>query len=125
MRPEIQDIQDAGLRISGYVHRTPILSSALLDRELGCELVFKCENLQKVGAFKARGAHNAVLKLGEEQRSRGVALSDPMMHKHPCGAPEVVGRELGRHVEGTAGVHDAQAHPEAALCAARRLSQYH
>ena len=80
MRPEIQDIQDAGLRISGYVHRTPILSSALLDRELGCELVFKCENLQKVGAFKARGAHNAVLKLGEEQRSRGVATHSSGNH---------------------------------------------
>jgi threonine dehydratase len=52
-------IEQAAARIAGYVHRTPVLGSELLDRAAGCEIRFKCENLQKTGAFKARGAHNA------------------------------------------------------------------
>ena len=57
------NLEKALSRISGYVHRTPVMSSGFVDKLLGCSVLFKCENLQKVGAFKARGAINAVLSL--------------------------------------------------------------
>jgi threonine dehydratase len=57
-----------------------LLGSALVNRETGCEISFKCENLQKVGAFKARGAHNAVLRLDDSQRARGVATHSSGNH---------------------------------------------
>ncbi len=59
-------------RIAGIVHRTPVLTSATLDARLGCRVFFKCENLQKVGAFKARGALNAILALDATAAARGV-----------------------------------------------------
>ena len=59
-------------RIGPYVHRTEVLRSRLLDSIAGCEVFFKCENFQKMGAFKIRGASNAILKLNEEERKRGV-----------------------------------------------------
>lgn len=64
---------DAASRIRPYVHRTPVLTSSSLDRIFGCQLFFKCENFQKMGAFKMRGAMNALLLLPEEARQRGVA----------------------------------------------------
>ena len=76
----IDHIRAAALRIAPYVHRTPVLSSRLINAEAGCEIVFKCENLQKVGAFKARGAHNAVLCLSREQLARGVATHSSGNH---------------------------------------------
>jgi threonine dehydratase len=66
------DVEAAAERISGHVHRTPVLTSTTLDRELGASVFFKCENMQKVGAFKARGATNAVFSLTEEECARGV-----------------------------------------------------
>uniref|UniRef100_UPI001954172B pyridoxal-phosphate dependent enzyme n=3 Tax=Pseudomonadota TaxID=1224 RepID=UPI001954172B len=54
------DIEAAAARIAPFVHRTPVLTSHRLNAILGCEVFFKCENLQRIGAFKARGAHNAV-----------------------------------------------------------------
>ena len=59
-------------RIRTYVHRTPVLTSQLLNQKAGCNLFFKCENFQKMGAFKMRGAANAILSLTEEERQRGV-----------------------------------------------------
>lgn len=58
--PEIADVLSAAQRLTGRVHRTPIFSSERIDAECGAEIYFKCEHLQKVGAFKARGAANAV-----------------------------------------------------------------
>lgn len=66
------ELSDCYARISPYVHRTPVLTSALINRIAGAELFFKCENFQRIGAFKMRGAANAVLQLTDEQRSRGV-----------------------------------------------------
>ncbi|MGE0219706.1 pyridoxal-phosphate dependent enzyme [Mycolicibacterium sp.] len=66
------DVTAAAQRIRAHVHRTPVMTSASLDHRLGGEVFFKCENLQKIGAFKARGAFNAVLQLDDEQRKRGV-----------------------------------------------------
>jgi len=76
----IREIEAAALRITPYTHNTPVLGSRLINRVAGCEIYFKCENLQKAGAFKARGAHNAVLQLDEEQRRRGVATHSSGNH---------------------------------------------
>lgn len=70
--PTRDDVRAAARRIAPHVHRTPVATSATVDRELGASIFFKCENLQKVGAFKARGATNAVLSLDEVQAARGV-----------------------------------------------------
>lgn len=70
--PTLQDVIDAGRRIAPHVHRTPVITSRTVDRELSAQVFFKCENLQKVGAFKARGAVNAVLSLSHEAVGRGV-----------------------------------------------------
>ncbi len=68
----LADIRAAAERICGHVHRTPVLTSATLDRELAATVFAKCENLQKVGAFKARGACNAVFALDDAAAKRGV-----------------------------------------------------
>ncbi|MEJ2583238.1 MAG: pyridoxal-phosphate dependent enzyme, partial [Acidobacteriota bacterium] len=71
--PTFEDVLAAADRVGGHVHRTPVMTSRQVDRIVGARLFFKCENLQKVGAFKARGATNAVLLLDEESAARGVA----------------------------------------------------
>ena len=79
-RVSLDHIRAAARRIASYVHRTPVMSSRLINTEAGCDIHFKCENLQKVGAFKARGAHNAVLCLTPEQLARGVATHSSGNH---------------------------------------------
>ncbi len=59
-------------RVKPYVHRTPVLTSELLNNMCGCKVYFKCENFQKMGAFKMRGATNAILNLTKKQREKGV-----------------------------------------------------
>jgi threonine dehydratase len=78
--PELSDIQAAHERIKPYIHRTPVLTSKQLNRLFDCELYFKCENFQKVGAFKFRGATNAVLSLPEEEKMRGVVTHSSGNH---------------------------------------------
>src|SRR5262252_6791690 len=73
-------IEEARARIAPHVHRTPVLTSATLDAESGAQLYFKCENFQKGGAFKARGATNAVLSLPESEVKRGVATHSSGNH---------------------------------------------
>lgn len=75
-----QDVVDAAKRIEAYVHRTPVLTCKSLDRLYGARLFFKCENFQKIGAFKIRGATNAVFSLREEQARRGVATHSSGNH---------------------------------------------
>ncbi|MCX6140890.1 MAG: pyridoxal-phosphate dependent enzyme [Candidatus Kapabacteria bacterium] len=70
--PTIADVRLAADRIRPFIHRTPILTSRTLDEHVGAELFFKCESFQKVGAFKARGACNAVFMLDEATAKRGV-----------------------------------------------------
>ncbi len=76
----LADVCDAAGRIRGIVHRTPILTSETLDRLSGKRLFFKCENLQKIGAFKYRGATNAVRKLTEAEAARGVVTHSSGNH---------------------------------------------
>jgi threonine dehydratase len=74
------DIVAASERIAPYIHRTPVLSSSYIDAATGTTVIFKCENLQKVGAFKARGALNAVLSLEDAETERGVVTHSSGNH---------------------------------------------
>jgi threonine dehydratase len=65
-------IKNVAKTIKPYIHETPILTSTLLNEIVGCDIFFKCENFQKMGAFKMRGAMNAILNLSEEQKTKGV-----------------------------------------------------
>ena len=78
--PTLQDIRQAAERIKPYIHHTPVLTSATLDGLCGATLFFKCENLQKTGAFKIRGATNAVFSLSDEEAGRGVATHSSGNH---------------------------------------------
>jgi threonine dehydratase len=69
----LDDVQVAARRIEGVAHRTPVLTSRALDEATGAAVFVKAENLQRVGAFKFRGAYNAVASLSDEERARGVA----------------------------------------------------
>jgi threonine dehydratase len=78
--PDYNDIVKAHARISPLVHRTPVLTSKSINQITGSNLFFKCENLQKVGAFKFRGASNAVFSLFEEEARKGVATHSSGNH---------------------------------------------
>jgi len=80
MPPTINDILEAAKRIHPYVHRTPVLTSESLNEVVGAQVFLKCENLQKVGAFKFRGACNAVFSLSEETAARGVCTHSSGNH---------------------------------------------
>lgn len=67
-----QDLLDCHKRIQPFIHRTPVLSSRLINAEVGAEVFFKCENFQRGGAYKMRGATNAILQLTDEQKRQGV-----------------------------------------------------
>lgn len=75
-----EEIAAAHRRIAPYVHRTPIVTSSFVDDLVGAKVFFKCENLQKVGAFKARGATNAVLSLDAATAARGVVTHSSGNH---------------------------------------------
>ncbi|MDX2030988.1 MAG: threo-3-hydroxy-L-aspartate ammonia-lyase [Blastocatellia bacterium] len=66
------EILQARERLQGVAHRTPVVTSSQFNEQAGCEVFFKCENLQRVGAFKFRGAYNKIAALSEEERRRGV-----------------------------------------------------
>jgi len=72
MIPSKKRVDDSYHRVLPYVHQTPVFTSRLLNKRSGAQLFFKCENFQKMGAFKMRGAINAILQLSEEEKRRGV-----------------------------------------------------
>ena len=78
--PTFADVQQAHERIKPHIHRTPVLTSSYFDGLTGAELFFKCENFQKAGAFKARGASNAVFGLDENLAGKGVATHSSGNH---------------------------------------------
>jgi threonine dehydratase len=84
-------VKSAKARLKGYAHSTPILTSTTLNRRLRADIHFKCENFQKAGAFKFRGAFNAMSQLSKEQRSRGVVTYSSGNHAQ---AVAMVGRML-------------------------------
>jgi threonine dehydratase len=78
--PDREVIEEAHARIAPYIHRTPILTSSYIDQLSEAELFFKCENFQKIGAFKARGGLNAVLSLSKEQLENGITTHSSGNH---------------------------------------------
>ena len=78
--PDLNDMKTARARIAPYIHRTPVLTSSFLNDLTGAELFFKCENFQKAGAFKVRGASNAVFGLPEDMLANGVATHSSGNH---------------------------------------------
>ena len=78
--PDLAEIRAARDRIRPHVRRTPLLTSAALDAICGARLVFKCESLQEIGAFKARGATNAVLSLSGTEAKHGVVTHSSGNH---------------------------------------------
>ncbi|MFG1616525.1 threo-3-hydroxy-L-aspartate ammonia-lyase [Nonomuraea wenchangensis] len=88
----LDDVHDAAARLKGVAHRTPVLRSRTLDALAGAEVFVKCENLQRVGAFKFRGAYNAISRLTPEQLARGIATYSSGNHAQ---AVALAARELG------------------------------
>jgi threonine dehydratase len=88
----LDDIRDAAAQIKGVAHRTPVVRSRTLDGLVGARVFLKCENLQRIGAFKFRGAYNAVSRLSAEQLQRGIAAYSSGNHAQ---AVALAARELG------------------------------
>ena len=101
MAPTLEDIRMAARRIEPWVHRTPVMTSRLLDDAVGAQVFLKCENLQRTGAFKARGAHNAVFSLTEEEAARGVVGTSSGNHAQ---ALALAARNRG--IDATIVIHD-------------------
>lgn len=80
MTPTLNDIRQAAERIRPYAHRTPVLTNESLNQKVGAQIFLKCENFQKVGAFKFRGACNAVYSLSDEEAARGVCTHSSGNH---------------------------------------------
>ena len=80
MTPTLIDIRAAAQRIKPYAHRTPVMTNESLNQQVGAQVFLKCENLQKVGAFKFRGACNAVYSLTAEEAARGVCTHSSGNH---------------------------------------------
>jgi threonine dehydratase len=92
VRVELADVRSAAERIAGVAHRTPVLTSRTLDDLVGASVFLKAENLQRVGAFKFRGAYNAVSRLSDEQLAKGIATYSSGNHAQ---AVALAARELG------------------------------
>jgi len=78
--PRKEDVEKAYRNVKRFVHRTPVLTSRLIDGIAGCSVFFKCENFQRVGAFKFRGASNAVFSLSQAEAERGVCTHSSGNH---------------------------------------------
>jgi threonine dehydratase len=88
----LAEVREAAGRLAGVAHRTPVVRSRSLDQRTGVQAYLKCENFQRVGAFKFRGAYNAISRLPEAQRARGVASYSSGNHAQ---AVALAARELG------------------------------
>jgi threonine dehydratase len=88
----LDDVRSAADQIKGVAHRTPVVTSRTLDAIVGARVFLKCENLQRVGAFKFRGAYNAVSRLSPEQLAKGIAAYSSGNHAQ---AVALAARELG------------------------------
>lgn len=78
--PSLDDIKEVHERIKPFIHQTPVLSSTSINELAGCEIFFKCENFQKIGAFKARGGMNAVLSLSKAEQEKGITTHSSGNH---------------------------------------------
>ena len=89
------DVAAAAERLAGHAHRTPVMTSRTVDERTGAKVFFKCENLQRIGAFKFRGAYNAMSRLAPDERRRGVLAYSSGNHAQ---AVALAGKELGIRV---------------------------
>src|SRR6266851_3534907 len=89
------DVAAAAERLVGHAHRTPVMTSRTVNERIGAEVFFKCENFQRMGAFKFRGAYNAMSRLSPEERGRGVLAYSSGNHAQ---AVAVAGKMLGIRV---------------------------
>lgn len=78
--PSLDNIKEVHERIKPFIHQTPVLSSTSINELAGCEIFFKCENFQKIGAFKARGGMNAVLSLSKAEQEKGITTHSSGNH---------------------------------------------
>lgn len=78
--PSLDDIKEVHERIKPFIHQTPVLTSTSINQLAGCEIFFKCENFQKIGAFKARGGMNAVLSLSKAEQEKGITTHSSGNH---------------------------------------------
>jgi threo-3-hydroxy-L-aspartate ammonia-lyase len=90
-----EDVASAAERLAGHAHRTPVMTSRTVDARTGARVLFKCENFQRIGAFKFRGAYNAVSRLSPEEKKRGILAYSSGNHAQ---AVALAGRELGVRV---------------------------
>jgi len=90
--PSFADVESAAHQIAGAAHKTPVATSKTVDARTGAEVFLKCENLQRIGAFKFRGAYNAVSRLSDEQLARGIAAYSSGNHAQ---AVALAARERG------------------------------
>ncbi|MET8723101.1 pyridoxal-phosphate dependent enzyme [Streptomyces misionensis] len=88
----LADVRAAAARLEGFAHRTPVLTSRTLNERVGAEVFVKCENLQRIGAFKIRGAYNAIASLTPGELAKGVAAYSSGNHAQ---ATALAARELG------------------------------
>ena len=86
------DVEAAAARLEGVAHRTPVMTSKTADASAGGKLFFKCENLQRGGAFKFRGAYNAIATLSEDQRRHGVIAYSSGNHAQAVAFAGQIGR---------------------------------
>src|SRR5207245_1491008 len=89
------DVADAAQRLAGHAHRTPVMTSRTVDERTGARVFFKCENFQRMGAFKFRGAFNAMSRLASDERERGVLAYSSGNHAQ---AVALAGKLLGVRV---------------------------
>jgi threonine dehydratase len=92
---QYSDVADAAERLAGHAHRTPVMTSRTVNERTGAEVFFKCENFQRMGAFKFRGAYNAMSRLSPEDRRRGVLAYSSGNHAQ---AVALAGKMLGVRV---------------------------
>jgi threo-3-hydroxy-L-aspartate ammonia-lyase len=90
-----EDVASAAERLAGHAHRTPVMTSHTVDARTRASVFFKCENLQRIGAFKFRGAYNAVSRLSPDEKKRGILAYSSGNHAQ---AVALAGRELGVRV---------------------------
>ena len=89
------DVASAAERLAGHAHRTPVMTSRTVDERTGARVFFKCENFQRMGAFKFRGAYNAMSRLAPDERKRGVLAYSSGNHAQ---AVALAGKLLGVRV---------------------------
>ncbi len=87
MNITLQDIQTAHERIAPHIHRTPVLTNKSINAIAGCDIYFKCENFQKIGAFKIRGGMNASLSLSTDKLKNGLATHSSGNHAQAIAVP--------------------------------------